>query len=242
METRDEVDKELIPPTMFHAMLKSTLPPEEKTLDRLVIEGVNMTAAGTLTTAFFLKTTTYHILANPDVLAKLKAELSAAIPDPENLPALHEIEALPYLQAVMKEGYRLSYGLTHRLPRISPREPIYYKGWTIPPGAAVGMTSVIIYENEDLFPDPKRYDPERWLGAHNEKKNLERYLVNFGKGPRSCLGINLAQAEIHLAIAKLFRKFDFELYQTDRSDVDVAHDFFNPSPKLDSKGVRLLVK
>lgn len=54
-------------------------------------------------------------------------------------------------------------------------------------------------------------------------------------------GESLAHAELYLAIATLFRRFTFELYDTDISDVELAHDFFLPSPKLDSKGVRVKV-
>lgn len=225
--------------TIFHELLSCSLPPAEKALDRLVDEGISVVAAGTLTTAHFLKTTTYYLLANPVILAKLKAELIRGIPDPEELPALRDIEAMPYLRAVIQEGFRLSYGVTGRLPRVSPKTPLQYKDWIIPAGTPVGMTSIIIHENPSLFPDPKKFNPDRWMGKGAE--HLDKYLVNFSKGTRSCLGIYLAQAEIYLTVAAVFRRFNFELFQTDQSDVDVVHDFFNPSPKLDSKGVRVFV-
>jgi hypothetical protein len=44
-----------------------------------------------------------------------------------------------------------------------------------------------------------------------------------------------------MTLAAVFRNFSFELYETDLSDVKLAHDFFLPSPKLDSKGVRVKV-
>ena len=44
-----------------------------------------------------------------------------------------------------------------------------------------------------------------------------------------------------MALATLFRCYDFRLFETDRSDVELAHDFFLPSAKLDSKGVRVKV-
>ncbi|ETN44452.1 uncharacterized protein HMPREF1541_10633, partial [Cyphellophora europaea CBS 101466] len=72
--------------------------------------------------------------------------------------------------------------------------------------------------------------------------SLERYFVRFSKGTRSCLGINLAHAELFIAMAAVFRNFEFKLYQTEPSDVKLAHDFFLPSPRLDSKGVRVLMK
>lgn len=52
---------------------------------------------------------------------------------------------------------------------------------------------------------------------------------------------SLANAELYMTMAAVFRNFSFELYETDLTDVKLAHDFFLPSPKLDSKGVRVKV-
>ena len=52
----------------------------------------------------------------------------------------------------------------------------------------------------------------------------------------------LAHAEMHMLLATLFRRYDFEIYETDESDVRIEHDFFLPSPRLDSKGVRVKVR
>lgn len=65
IENQNNPTKVPIYPTMFHELLSGNLPPAEKTLERLFDKGINMVAAGTLTTACFLKTTTYHLLANP---------------------------------------------------------------------------------------------------------------------------------------------------------------------------------
>jgi hypothetical protein len=53
---------------------------------------------------------------------------------------------------------------------------------------------------------------------------------------------SLAWCELYLGFASLFRLFDFELYETDKTDVEIAHDFFLPFAKLDSKGIRVFVK
>lgn len=59
---------------------------------------------------------------------------------------------------------------------------------------------------------------------------------------RTDFGISsLANAELYMTMAAVFRNFSFELYETDLTDVKLAHDFFLPSPKLDSKGVRVKV-
>lgn len=51
----------------------------------------------------------------------------------------------------------------------------------------------------------------------------------------------LAYMELFMAVGSVFRRFNFEVYDTDVSDVELAHDFFLPSPKLDSKGVQVKV-
>ena len=52
---------------------------------------------------------------------------------------------------------------------------------------------------------------------------------------------SLAYAELYLTIAKVFRQFELELFETSINDIKMAHDFFSPVPRLDSKGVRVRV-
>lgn len=175
------------------------------------------------------------------------------------LPPLQTLEKLPYLSAIILEGYRLSYGVTHRLQRISPDEDLIYedknkephkKAYVIPRGTPTSMTSIFMHMNPEIFPRPKEFEPERWLDFSSSpsaddgaKKHLSNYLVNFSKGTRGCLGQHLASAEIHLTLAAIFsgKRFELELYQTTREDVDVEHDFFNPQPKRGAVGVRVFV-
>lgn len=56
-----------------------------------------------------------------------------------------------------------------------------------------------------------------------------------------CLGMQLAYADIYLMLATLMRRFDLELFETTRDDVDFRYDWMVPHARLDSKGVRVLV-
>jgi cytochrome P450 len=228
-------------PTVFKELLDSNLPREELTIQRLAEEAQTVVGAGQVTTAHYLKMTSFHVLANPEILSKLKEELQSAMPSDGSLPPLSKLEQLPYLSAVISEGFRKSYGITQRLPRVSPDAPLIYKDWVIPAGTPVSMTSVFMHDNPQNFPNPEVFDPDRWLKADSERR-LGKYLVNFSKGTRSCLGINLAKAEIFLTTAAVFHRFDMELFETDRSDVEIVHDYFNPLPKDDSPGVRVIIK
>ncbi|EXJ89675.1 hypothetical protein A1O3_02742 [Capronia epimyces CBS 606.96] len=229
-------------PTVFQELISSNLPEAEKETRRLQDEAQLVVAAGVTTTGWALSVAAFHLTSNPAVLKKLRAELEQAIPDPAAPLSWLELEKLPYLTGCVHEAVRLSDAVSTRNPRLFSK-PLTYKDWVIPPRTPVSMTIVDVHNDEDIFPSPHEFRPERWIGTPKTKdgSSLERYFVGFGKGSRSCLGINLAHAELYLTLAAVFRTFTFELYETDISDVALAHDFFLPSPKLDSKGVRVKV-
>ena len=215
--------------------------------------------AGTLTTSWALSVATYHLLASPRILAKLKTEFKLAIHDPDVPVELSMLDNLPYLHDVVQEAIRLSYGVASRLQRISPEtsmiftDPKTRKQWVIPPSTPVSMTSVLVHQDESIFSDAHSFIPERWI----ENRRLDRYLVSFAKGSRQCLGINLAYAEMYLCLAAIFRRFGsggkqgvrmegdegvLELYETGLGDVEVKADGFVPLPEEGSKGVRIVVR
>ena len=144
-------------------------------------------------------------------------------------------------------GLRLSYGVVQRSPRVSPKRPVQYKSYTIPPGTAIGSDTYHMHHNERVFPDSHTYDPTRWLDnpkGPDGTKYLTRYMVAFGRGTRSCLGMQLAYAEIFITLATLMRRFEsWELCEgVEKGDVTFARDYITPVPRDGSKGVRVLVK
>ncbi|KAJ5374407.1 hypothetical protein N7517_006413 [Penicillium concentricum] len=233
-------DKASVPKgTLFHALLDSKLPSEEKAAGRLSQEVFTVISAGGETTAKNLATLTFHLLNNPDKLQRLRDELNRL--DPDGTATLVEYEAMPYLTSVMLEGLRITNAVGTRLQRSSPDQVMIYKDWVIPPGTNVGMTGLFIHHDEDIFPDAHSFVPERWMDPA-KRKGLEKYLVSFSKGSRQCIGIPLARAEIILAIATIFREFEMELYETTVDDVRTARDLFVGQPRKGSQGVRVMIK
>ncbi len=231
--------------TIFHALRDDpALPPEEKARERLVSEAVSLVGAGTLTSAHMLSLISYMILANSHVLKQLLAELETAIPDPSQSAGLETLEPLPYLNAVIYEGLRLSCGTIHRLTRVQPKNALQFHEWTVPPNTPVGMTPAFLHDNETIFPKPREFDPNRWLNAEpKDRERMLKYLSNFGRGARQCAGMNLAYAEIYLTLGYLFRRLGskMQLYDTQRErDVDFVLDYFTPAPSLKSRGVRVV--
>ncbi|KAF8850501.1 putative cytochrome P450 [Acephala macrosclerotiorum] len=227
--------------SIFHELRDCDLPPQEKTLGRLSDEGQIIVGAGTETTAQVLTKLTFYLLRDQGMLEKLRTELRTVMPTPTSVVLWRRLEQLPYLSAVVSEGLRISIGVTTRLPRVATDETLLYQNWTIPFRTPVSETNYFILTNPRLFPDPFTFRPERWLKDGQYNRSLDKYLVNFGRGSRQCLGMNLAYAELFLTVTTIFRRFEMELYETDESDVKIEHDYFAPVPRLDSKGVRIMV-
>lgn len=96
----------------------------------------------------------------------------------------------------------------------------------------------MIHTDERYFPDAYSFEPERWIAGGKE---LQRKFVPFSRGARSCIGINLAHAELYLAVASFFTYVDMELYETSARDIEVVSEGFIGYRPADSKGIRVRV-
>ncbi|KAE8353260.1 cytochrome P450 [Aspergillus coremiiformis] len=229
------------PHTVFEALIDPSLPAEERTLDRLQDEGFVLLGAGTETTSWALTVTMFYLLSNQELFYQLHEELKTVMPQPTDTPNLSTLEALSLLRAVVHEGLRLSFGVLTRLPRVAPLDALNYKGHIIPPGTPVSETTYFIHMDRHYFPDPHTFNPRRWLGTAEERRNLESMIVSFSKGSRQCLGINLAYAELFLTLATLVRRFELKLIDTTLDDVEPYRDHFLIVPKNGQTGVKVLV-
>ncbi|KAK5989403.1 N-acetyltryptophan 6-hydroxylase ivoC [Cladobotryum mycophilum] len=251
-----EMEKERT--TVFLSMLQSDLPASEKDTDRLAAEAQTLFLGGTDTTAATLNSVTYHLLDNPDIYNKLRAELLTEVADATSLPAWEVLEKLPYLSAVILEGLRHVYGSVSRLPRTATEEDLVYQGsWrpsptaapievkhVIPRGYAVGMSTFMIHGDETIFPTASQFIPERWLGENNKRRrDLENYLLSFSKGSRQCLGMQLAYCMLYLCITAVVLRVlpHMALFATAKEDVEYDHDELMAHPKRGSKGIRVIL-
>jgi cytochrome P450 len=141
-------------------------------------------AAGLITTSWALSVAGFHIINNPAIASKLRQELQGAGTAILNAD-WHALEKIPYLHGCVREGIRLAHGVVTRNPRLLPDTELTYGEWVIPRNIPVSSTSVDILMNEDIFPSPREFKPERWIN----NTDLDRYFVPFGKGSRMCMGL-----------------------------------------------------
>lgn len=135
--------------------------------------------------------------------------------------------------AVAKEGLRMFPGVIAH-PRVVPREGAVISGEFIPGGVRfgfflsprfpsdsppltfpcglqtiVGQSFTYVHRSPLIYERPEEFLPDRWLGPN--AKACDTALSAFSKGPRSCFGVNLAYAEIHMGLANVFRRFELKL-------------------------------
>ncbi|RFU72711.1 cytochrome p450 [Trichoderma arundinaceum] len=226
------------PPTLFHSIERSALPPHEKNAFRLQQEGTTMLFAGSETTARLLAHTMFHLLDNPYIVLNIRKELWEVMGDDKQIPDLKILEKLPWLTASIRESLRLRAATTSRLPLVS-KTALTYQDWVIPGNTPVSMSHPDILHDPTIYPEPLRFIPERWF---NPTERANRSFVAFGKGTRMCQGMDFANAEMYITIATLFLRFDLELFETYRGrDIDYVRDCFLAEASLQSQGIRVKV-
>lgn len=178
---------EMGPRTIVNGILESDLPPTEKTFPRIYDDVLTVGGAGFETTASVLRLIIFHVFSNPEIIQRLRNELAQVSSGSSEAIKLAQLEQLPYLTSVLMEGLRLSPAVASRLQRISDKELVYGE-WRIPPGTPVGMTNLFMHTDEALYPDPMRFNPDRWMDL-DARKALEKTYAPFSKGTRICLGM-----------------------------------------------------
>lgn len=102
---------------------------------------------------------------------------------------ISELDKLPYLDAVIHEGLRWRAPVPMTLFRVVPPEGAVLDGFAIPAGTTVGCQAYSLHRTEDVFPDPDRFDPERWLTKDPQKLSARKaHFWPFSSGGRMCLG------------------------------------------------------
>ena len=170
--------------------------------------------AGHETTANALSWTWLLLSRNPEVERKLHQELDEALEGRDPRPA--DVDRLPYTRCVFAESMRI-YPPAFILGRQN-LETYRIGEYQFPPGTAFFMCPYVSHRDPRYFPDPERFDPERFRPAAIEQRPKFCYYP-FGGGNRVCLGERFAWSEGILLLATLAQRFRLKL----RPGFEVKH-------------------
>lgn len=158
-------------------------------VDTFMFEGHDTTTSG-------IAFTLYHLSKNPRVQDKVFQEVTDLLESTKNSHLSHQsLQDLKYLELVIKESLRMT-----------PPVPLYARcleedtvlnGVTVPAGTNVTVPVFAMHFYEDVFPDPKKFDPERFTLENSKNRHPYAYLP-FSAGPRNCIGKGVKMMETSL--------------------------------------------
>ncbi|KAI0889766.1 cytochrome P450 [Annulohypoxylon maeteangense] len=167
--------------------------------------------AGSETVATALSGCVSLLLQNPPVMRKLTHEIRTAFSSESEINS-STLPRQKYLLAVLTEAMRLYPPNPNFLRRCTPADGCVILNRFVPGGTAVGVTAFAAYRDSARFRDAGDFVPERWLGGGERYAGDELDGVqHFGVGPLSCIGVNLANLELRMILARLLWRFDVEL-------------------------------
>jgi cytochrome P450 len=166
------------------------------------------------TTASALVWTLALVSQDPAAAERLQAEADAFAGD---FQSYAELADLPYAKAAFDEGQRLQGALLLTRQALEDDE---IGGFAIPAGSQVGVSAYTMNRHPAVWDHPERYDPERWLDERKDAQHRWQW-VQFGGGPRHCIGMGLAYLEAQYFLAMFAKRFRLEL----RPGFEPRHDF-----------------
>jgi cytochrome P450 len=165
-------------------------------------ETMTLFLAGFETVALALVWSLYLLATHPEADARVRAEAESLI----HTPTYDDLPRLPYTLQVFKEALRL-YPPVYIVARQAIRS-VKAGPYELPRGTVVFVSPYVQHRRPDVFPDPLRFDPDRWAAPDAERRLPGRYaFVPFGGGPHVCVGGHFALMEGHLILALLARRF-----------------------------------
>ncbi|MDJ0380218.1 cytochrome P450 [Streptomyces sp. G-G2] len=161
--------------------------------------------AGHETTATSLAFALHLLSRHPEAQARAREEISRVLGD--RTPGAADLERLPYLTQVLKEAMRL-----YPAAPVIGRQAVAASevgGHTVPAGATVILAPWVTHRHPDYWPDPERFDPDRFTPEAEAARPRYAWFP-FGGGPRACIGQHFSMLESVIALAMTLRAYGFE--------------------------------
>lgn len=176
--------------------------------EQLRDEVMTLFLAGHETTANALSWTWYLLAQHQEIETRLLQEVAEVLRG--KAPTAADVSKLPYTEMVVKESMRL-YPPAWAVGRQAVKK-FELGGYHFPAGTNIAILQWITQRDARFFPDPEKFDPERWSAEAMRRNPLPRFAYfPFGGGPRVCVGAGFAMMEAILLLATIAQRFRMEL-------------------------------
>lgn len=174
-------------------------------INDLVDMAVTFVFGGMDTMSNHMAFTLLSICLHPDVEKRLREELDEVI-DGRSLVTAEDFQSLRYLDKVMKEALRL-HPPTTAITRATDKDT-ELGGLLIPANTPLMVNPFVLHHHPNYWDNPESFQPDRF---DSENKLHPYAYFPFSLGSRRCIGVQLAQLEVKLVIARLLQKFTINL-------------------------------
>ncbi|KAI1617873.1 putative cytochrome P450 oxidoreductase [Exophiala viscosa] len=183
-----------------------------------------MVEGGADTTANHLLTLILALAAHPHVQERAYRELEAVC-GADRAPVWSDFDKCPYINCIVKEGMRWRPTARSGLPHLAVQDDVY-DNYLIPKGSTVFMSVWTMHQNDTIFQDAEKFNPDRYLNhprlaneyaTSSDYENRDHY--GYGSGRRMCPGIHLAERNMWRIAAKLI--WAFKMYEDPSAPLDV---------------------
>ncbi|KAF7368570.1 Cytochrome P450 [Mycena venus] len=165
-----------------------------------------MYIGGADTTVSALGTFVLAMLTNPTAQKKAQAEIDS-FTGGRHLPSFEDEASLPYVSALVKEVMRWENVTPFAVPRLLTTED-EYRGYRLPAGSLVVGNAWAILHDENVYPDPHAFEPERFLLDGKLNSTVKNPEAAFGFGRRLCPGRHMALSSMWITVASILATFD----------------------------------
>ncbi|RJE27123.1 Cytochrome p450 [Aspergillus sclerotialis] len=171
-------------------------------------EAATLIVAGSDTTATTLAATLFFISQEPSAYRRVVQEVRSCFGSPDEIRNGSQLNSCRFLRACIDEALRLSPPAGSALWREVEEGGALIDGCHIPAGYDVAVGVFSVHHNPTYYPNPFRFDPDRWLT--DGSRETRAAFMPFSIGTRSCIGKGLAQAEILVTLANIIWRFEFK--------------------------------
>ncbi|KAF8210798.1 cytochrome P450 [Mycena galopus ATCC 62051] len=192
----------------------------------LKASAANMYAAGADTTVSALGSFILAMLKYPWVQDRAQAEIDSVVGSGQ-LPAFGDESALPYVSAVVKEVLRWRNVTPIAMPHYLAVED-EYRGYRIPAESIIIGNAWAILHDDNMYPDPDSFQPERFLRDGKLNPTItDPEVFAFGFGRRICPGRHMASSTLWIAIASILSAFHIgKAIGEDGEEVEPTYEYF----------------
>ncbi|XP_041858390.1 cytochrome P450 [Melanotaenia boesemani] len=226
IQEKVDLDKNVEGAYLTHLLLS-----DQMTTTEILGSITELLLAGVDTTSNTISWSLYHLAKEPEIQEQLYQEVISVCPG-DKVPTSSDIAQMPYLKAIIRETLRL-YPVVPGNARVSVESEIIVGDHLFPKKTLFHLCHYAVSYDENIFPDPHTFLPQRWLrGGEDKFKQHPFGSVPFGFGIRACLGRRVAELEMYLLLSRVIKHYEVRPDPTGATVKPITRTLLCPSTPI----------